>query len=182
MTIEKEYFNQILPLGNTPGLRSMIAVAVPPMPSGPGAVVDLNLAFGPTGGAGHFYEITAENVPSGAAVHVAASSQPSYLCQPFSTVATDRASLQAGQTGACWPIYANQVLRGRLPQVMVDRTPTAPAGYPKGYAATLTHPNYLHFRASAGGTGMILRVRQASQIPGTPLGDPNSNGGMPAPF
>ncbi len=172
MSVEQEYFNQILPLGNTPGIRSMVAVAVPPMPSGPGAVLDLNLAFGPTGGAGHFYEITADNVPSGAAVYVAASPSPSYLCQPQ--------NVGIGATGGCWPIYPNQVLRGRLPTVMVDRTPTAPAGYPGGYAATLTHPNFLHFRSnSQGGTGMILRVRQSSQIPGSPAGD---RGGFPAPY
>ncbi len=172
MTIEKEYFNQILPLGSTPGIRSMVAVAVPPMPSGPGAVLDLNLAFGPTGGAGHFYELTADNVPTGAAVYVALSPSPSYLCQPQ--------SVGIGQTGACWPIFNQQTIRGRLPQVMFDRTPTAPAGYPNGYSATLTHPNYLHYRSNAaGGTGMILRVRQSSQGPGTPAGD---RGGMPAPF
>lgn len=177
MSIEKEYFNQILPLANTPALRSMVAYAVPPFPSGPGAVADLNLAFGPTGGAGHFYELTADNVPSGVAVYVAASSSPSYLCRP-ELVGTGT-TLHSGQTGACWPIFNAQTIRGRLPAVSVERSPTAIGYAAGGYAATLTHPNFIHFRANGGGTGMVLRIRQSSLIPGENAGD---RGGFPAPF
>lgn len=154
MSIEEEWFNQLLPIGNTPGMRPMIAVAVGPS----GGVVDLNTAFGPTGAGGYF---TAKAEASGYAIYIAASSQPTYTCRPEAVLGGTGA---AGPTGICWPLMHGQEVRGRLPGFGVDVHPSGPiAGYPAGYRATMTTPNYLHFRGSAGmPTGAVLRVMRSS--------------------
>lgn len=165
MTIEKEFFNQILPLANSPGVVAQIAVPT----NATGGVIDLGLAFGPTGfGQGHFFTLKPDNLPSGAAVHVAASPNPTLLINP-AAVGTPGA---LHPTGLGWPIYQGQEVRGRLPPGGPERVPTAP-GYPGGYAPTLTNYRYIHHRVNtqAGGTGMILHVMRSSLIPTQNAGD-----------
>ena len=78
MTIEKEWYNDLFPIGNTVGVRSVMAVAV----GGSGGVIDLSSVFGPTGGHGGYYTAKADNVPSGHAIYIAAHTQPTYTLRP----------------------------------------------------------------------------------------------------
>src|SRR3990167_3783875 len=174
MSIEKEYYNQILPLGNTPATRSMAAFAA----NATGASVNLNDVFGPTGGAGHFYEFKADNVPSGQAIYVAVAPTPTYGINPVNTLSGGTGTTFA-HTGAAWPLFNGQSIVGRLPYVGRESSPTLP-GYPTGgYRATFTAAPYLHFRTNAGGTGAVLRVRQSSLVPGADAGEPK---GFPVPY
>lgn len=167
MSIEQEFFNQLFPIGNTLGVRAMTAVAVP---SGVGGVIDLNAAFGPTG-AGGYYTAKADNVPSGHAIYVAAHTQPTYQCRPDAVAGGT--GMGANGTGFCWPLQNGQEVRGRLPSWGIDTHPTGGLfGMTGGYRATLTTPNYLHFRGSAGmPTGAVLRVMRSSVPWAGPVGD-----------
>ena len=161
MSIEQEFFNQLFPIGNTPGVRAMTAVAIP---SGVGGVLDLNTAFGPTG-AGGFYTAKADGVPSGHAIYVAAHTQPTYLLKPGSVAGGT--GLGANPTGMCWPLLNGQEVRGRLPAWGADVHPTGSllgyVGTGGGYRASMTTPNFLHFRGSDGiPTGAVLRVMRSS--------------------
>lgn len=160
MSIEQEFFNQLFPIGNTVGMRAMTAVAVP---SGVGGVVDLSTVFGPTG-AGGYYTAKADNVPSGHAIYIAAHTQPTYGLRPDAVAGGT--GMGSNPTGMCWPLLNGQEVRGRLPSWGIDTFPTgASMGYgaTAGYRATLTAPNYLHFRGSAGiPTGAVLRIMRSS--------------------
>ncbi len=174
MSIEKEYFNQILPLGNTPATRSMVAVEVNPT----GGVLNLNDVFGPTGGAGHFYEFKADGVPSGGAIYFAISNSPTYGIKPNNYF---QGATGGGVTGLGWPLFTNQSITGRLPLVGYERVPSL-AGYPSGYrqSPTMVQAPYVHFRTNAGAaTGAVLRIRQSSLIPGC---NASEGGGFLTPF
>lgn len=157
MSIEEEWFNQLFPIGNTLGVRPMTAVAV----GASGGVLDLNTVFGPTG-AGGFYTAKADGVPSGHAIYIAAHPNPTYMLRPDAVAGSG----VANPTGLCWPLLNGQEIRGRLPSWGIDVHPTgASVGYGAtgGYRATLTTPNYLHFRGSAGmPTGAVLHVMRSS--------------------
>ena len=166
MSIEKEYFNQLLPLGNTPASRAMTAVTVSPT----GGVLNLDSVFGPTGGGGHFYEIKAMGVPSGHAVFAAMSPLPTYTIEPGNTAHGGATGLV--YTGMGWPLRDGQSVIGRIPFVGPELSPTLPGYTLTGYRATLTAAPYLHYRTThAAPTGSTLHVRRASIIPGDKAGD-----------
>ncbi len=174
MSIEKEFYNQILPLGNTPATRSMVAVEVNPT----GGVLNLNDVFGPTGGAGHFYEFKADNVPSGGAIYFAISNSPTYGIKPNNYAGS---ASGGGVTGMGWPLFTNQSITGRLPFVGLERVPSL-AGYPSGYAQspTMVQAPYVHYRTNAGApSGSVLRIRQSTLAPGKTAGERD---GFPTPF
>lgn len=168
MSIEQEWFNQLFPMGNTPGVRPMTAVAV----GASGGVLDLNTAFGPTG-AGGYYTAKADNVPSGHAIYIAAHPNPTYMLRPDAVVGGT--GMGSNPTGMCWPLLNGQEVRGRLPSWGIDTYPTGGAaiGYTgAGYRATLTAPNYLHFRGSVGmPTGATLHIMRSSVPWAGPVGD-----------
>ena len=169
--LEKEFFNQLLPLGNTPATRAMVAVEVNPT----GGVLNLNDVFGPTGGAGHFYEFKAANIPSGSALYVAVSANPTYGVKPGNI----GSSASGGAfTGMGWPMFNGDVIRGRMPYVGAELRPTL-VPY-AGYKATLIPAPYVHWRGSHQmPTGGTLHIRQSSLDPGGNAGDP---GGFPAAY
>lgn len=171
-SIEREYYNQLLPLGNTPATRGMFQVPANPT----GGVVDLNTVWGPTGGAGHFLEMKAMGVATGGvSIHVAFSNSPTY------TIGFGQMGGTGGNyTGVGWPILHGETIRGRVPLVGVESSPTL-AGYTlTGYRATLLPAPYLHYRTPAGvATGAVLHVRQATLDPSRNAGDP---GGFPAAY
>lgn len=173
MSIEKEFYNQLLPLGNSPATRGMVAVEVNPT----GGVLNLNDVFGPTGGAGHYYEIKAVGVPSGSAVHIAAHMAPTYGIQPknFALGATG-----GGHTGIGWPLRDGQSVVGRMPLVKSELSPTL-AGYGTGgYRATLIPAPYIHYRAThLMPTGSALYIRQMTITEGTNVADKS---GFPVPY
>ena len=170
MTIEKEYFNQILPLGNTPGTRSIVQVPANPT----GGVLNMDTAFGPTGGLGHFVELKA--MASGTRIDVAFSNSPTYGIEFGNMGGTG-----GNYTGVAWPLLHGETIRGRIPVVGIGSTsPTLP-GYPlSGYRPTFAPAQYLHYRTPLGTpTGSVLHIRQSSLIPGQKAGEP---GGFPAPY
>ncbi len=174
MTIEKEFFNQILPLANSPGVTSQVAVPT----NATGGVIDLGLAFGPTGfGNGHFFTIKPDNLPSGAACHVAASPNPTFL---INTAAVGGPT-GLHPTGMGWPLYQGQEVRGRLPAGGPERVPTMPGYSTGGYAATATNFRYIHHRVNTqgGGTGMVLHVMRSSLIPNQAAA---AEDGFPSPW
>ena len=172
MSIEKEYFNQILPLGNTPSSRSMFQVPANPT----GGVVNLDTAFGPTGGGSHFLELKAMGAQggSGASIHVAFSNSPTY------TIGFGQMGGTGGvYTGVGWPLLHGETIRGRVPHVGLERSPTL-AGYPGGHAATLSPAPYLHYRPRADvPTGAVLHVRQSSLLEGVRASEKD---GFPVPY
>lgn len=167
-SIEQEFYNQIFPLANSPGMRAQAAFPTNPT----GGVINLGTEFGPTGLGGHFLTAKAENLPSGAAVYLALSQSPTFGVNP--------GSAGPGATGLGYPLFNGQEVRGRIPGGSYDRVPTL-AGYPTGgYTATLTGYYYLHHRVNsqAGGTGAVLRLLRSSLLPTQQPGDP---GGFPVP-
>ncbi len=170
MSIEQEFYNQILPLGNTPGTRSMFQVPANPT----GGVINMDTAFGPTGGLGHYVELKA--IASGAQINVAFSNSPTYAIEFGNMGGTG-----GNYTGVGWPLLHGDTIRGRIPSVGPNVTsPTLP-GYPTGgYKPTLAPARYLHYRTPLSTpTGSVLHVRQSSLIPGQKAGEP---GGFPAPY
>ena len=159
--VKEEFFNMMLPMGNTPATRSIVAVEVNPT----GGVLDLNTVFAPTGGDGHYYEIKADGVPSGSAVLVAMNPSPTYGIRQgnFALGATG-----GGHTGVAWPLLNGQSVVGRLPQIGAEISPTLP-GYPTaGYKATLMPAPYMHYRAThLMPTGAILRIRRVTLVAGS---------------
>lgn len=168
-----EWFNEILPLMNTRGMRDMAVLRVGPTATG----VDLRSLFGnrtgfPTGGAemlaipsgtipnidaGHFYTIQADAAgPTGVV-----NPWRAYLALSPNLTAIDEQN--AGQpTGLCWALTDGQKLRGRLPSATIERATGV---------ATLFASTVLNFKAAAGaGTGW-LRIYRSSlgegQNPGT---------------
>ena len=164
MSIEKEFYNQLLPMGNSPASRGMTAVEVNPT----GGVLNLNDVFGPTGGAGHFYELKAAGQASGA-IFVAASSSPTYGIQPknFALGATG-----GGHTGMGWPLHPGQSVFGRMPLIKSESAPTLLGYGTGGYRSTGLPAPYIHFRAPPNmATGATLYIRQATSGEGQNLGE-----------
>jgi len=169
MSIEQEYLNQLLPLGNSPATRAMVAVEVNPT----GGVLNLNDVFGPTGGAGHFYEIKAAGIATGA-IFVAASASPTYGIQPKNFFGN------GGQTGIGWPLFPGQSVEGRMPLMKSESSPTLIGYGTGGYKSTGAPAPYIHFRAPPNmPTGATLYIRQKSITPGQDVSD---KGGFPAPY
>lgn len=170
MSIEQEYFNQILPAGNTPATRGMFQVPANPT----GGVVELAKELGPTGGS-HFMELKAMGVATGGvSIHVAFTNSPTY------TIGFGQMGGTGGNyTGVGWPLLHGETIRGRVPYVGQELSPTLPGYTLTGYRATLAPAAYLHYRTQAGvATGAVLHGRWASIAPGTKVGEP---GGFPVP-
>lgn len=165
MSVKEEFFNMMLPMGNTPATRSIVAVEVNPT----GGVLNLDTVFAPTGGDGHYYEIKADGVPTGTSVLVAMSPSPTY------TIRQGNVSVGAaagGVTGVAWPLLNGQSVVGRLPQIGVEVSPTL-AGYSTGgYKATLMPAPYMHFRGThLMPTGAVLRIRRMTLVAGEKASD-----------
>lgn len=136
-----EWFNQNLPLANTPGLKNQAAFRVGPTPTS----VDLRALFG-NALSGHLWTLKARaESPSGFKALFSLSSNPM----------TVNSSAVGTSSGVSWPLLDGQEIRGTLMSGRESAT---------GYATGGVYP-FLNVRASNGGTGWLHVYRSSVSPP-----------------
>jgi hypothetical protein len=139
-----EWFNQILPLSNTPGMKNQALLRVGPTSTG----VDLRSLFGDA--QGHYYTLKARSAGPAAPSGVAA------FCALVSLSANPLAiseTLGGGATGQGWPLLDGQDVRGQL----MGGKERASGGY-----ATMAAYTTLNVKGLTGGQTGWLHVYRSS--------------------